>query len=238
MNVFVASNMPTKFPRKLQKPSTVSTDIRETAETFIMDSGIGDDTTNQQVLDLAFKYDADYVIPVDILHEQKETTKSIIEFRSLYKEHDCNATVWYPLQPPHRQHYRKLASAGVHPDAVVLGGIAVDEITAEQKLRFIRDFRRAAPDVYAHGLGIGGGMKFVQKVAGTGLLDSVDCATPEMAGQFGSVLDERLRQQKIRVMSGEGARKRNTALSEFNSWQLQDVWDREANKAGLSQWQD
>jgi len=42
MEVYIASNMPTDYPLKLQKPSTVSDRVRTTAETFILDSGIGE----------------------------------------------------------------------------------------------------------------------------------------------------------------------------------------------------
>jgi len=82
-------------------------------------------------------------------------------------------------------------------------------------------------------------MEFVSKVAGRDLLDSIDCSTPEQAAMFGCALDERLRQQNIRAFdSGEGARKRNKALAEFNSWQVQDVWNRESECGnGLSKYE-
>jgi len=225
--------MPTRYPCKLQKPSTISSEVRDTAETFIMDSGIGDDVSNKEVLELADEYNAEYVVAKDYLHDHEKTTESVLEFLELYESHVCDSIPLIPLQPPYDEHYTELEGY----DRYVLGGIALDEITLSQKLKYIRDFRRVAPEVYAHGLGVGGGIQFIRKVAGTGLLDSVDCATPEMAGQYGCVLDSNLRQTEIRVMSGEGARKRNTALSEFNSWQVQDVWDRECEKSGLERWQ-
>jgi len=216
--------MPTNYPYKLQKPSTISNRVRDTAESFIMDSGIGDDVSNAEVLEYAAEYDADYVVAKDYLHDQDKTTQSVTDFMELYETHDCTATPLVPLQPPFHEHYQDLRGYNHY----VLGGMAVDDVTTVQQIKWITRFRDVAPDVYAHGLGVGGGMEFVEKVAGSNLLDSVDCATPEMAGQFGSVLDERLRQQQVRVMNGEGASKRNIPLSEFNSYQLQDVWRREA----------
>lgn len=41
VRVFVASNLPTAYPYKLQKPTTVCDSVRDTAETFIMDSAEG-----------------------------------------------------------------------------------------------------------------------------------------------------------------------------------------------------
>jgi hypothetical protein len=224
--VYVASNLATDYPRKLQKPSTVNDAVRGTATSFIFDSGIGDDVSNEEVLDMAHEYRADYVVAKDYLHDQDATTASVQEFIELYPEHECEAIPLVPLQPPFDEHYRDLPGH----QRYVLGGMAVDDVSRQDKLHWIRDFRAVAPDVYAHGLGVGGGIQFVRQVAGTGLLDSIDCSTPEQAAMFGSVLDEQLRQQQVREKNGDGVAKRNTALATFNSWQLQDVWDREADK--------
>lgn len=230
---FVASAMPIDYPYKLQKPSTVSQRDRDGASEFIMDSGIGDEVSNETVLDIAHKYDADWVVAKDYLHDKERTTESVRQFMDLWENHETDATPLIPLQPPHAKHYADLNGY----DHYVLGGMAIDDVTTAQKIRWIREFREVAPNVYAHGLGVGGGMEFVQKVAGSGLLDSVDAATPEMAGQFGAVLDERLRQKQVRIGNGEGISKRNYALSEFNAWQIQDAWEREANRSGLERYQ-
>lgn len=87
---------------------------------------------------------------------------------------------------------------------------------------------RPEPDAYCHALGVGGGISFVRQVAGTGLLDSIDCSTPELAATFGCILDDQLEQREIRVYSGDGSSKRTHPLAEFNSWQVADVWAREA----------
>jgi len=239
MKVFVASNMPTDYPWKLQKPSTVNDRVRDTAETFIMDSGIGDDVSNKEVLDLAHEYNAEYVVAKDELHDFAATTQNVKEFLELYEEHGCEATVMVPVQcdpETNRWHADHIDDLPDHAH-YVLGGMAVDEVGTTEQIKAIKNFReKVGPKPYVHGLGVGGGIEFVSKVAGKGWLDSVDCATPEMAGQFGSILDERLRQKQVRVMSGDGASKRNIPLSEFNSWQLKDVWDREATQSGLESW--
>lgn len=240
MRVFVASAMPTNYPYKLQKPSTVGGRVRDTADVFIMDSGIGDEVSNREVLELAMQYNADYVVPKDELHDFETTTENVTEFLDLHETADCDATVLIPVQCDpktdswHTEHLSELPEHSHY----VLGGMAVDEVSTTEQIKSIKRFRDVVgPDKYVHGLGVGGGMAFVAKVAGTNWLDSVDCATPEMAGQFGCVLDERLRQQQVRVMNGEGASKRNIPLSEFNSYQLQDVWEREAKDTGLTSWQ-
>jgi len=222
--VYVASNLQTAYPAKLQKPSTVNDRVRDTAESFIFDSGIGDDVSNAEVLDMAHEYDADYVVAKDYLHDQPRTTESVLDFMDQYDSHQCDASVLVPLQPPYDEHYRELEGHGRY----VLGGMAMESVSLRDKLTWIRDFRRVAPDVHAHGLGVGGGIQFVRAVAGAGLLDSVDCSTPEQAAMFGCVMDAELRQRRVREKNGDGVAKRNTPLAEFNSWQVQDVWDRES----------
>jgi hypothetical protein len=209
----------------LQKPATLRPSVRETAETFILDSGIGDDVTNAEVLDLAEQYNADFVVAKDYLHDHDKTTESIHEFIDLYESHPCDATPMIPLQPPHADHYQDVPGF----DTYVLGGMATGETTDAQAIKWVREFRDVAPDVYAHGLGVGGGIEFTRAVASKGWLDSIDCSTPEVAASFGCVLDEQLRQQQVRVMNGDGASKRNIPLGTFNSYQIQDVWDREAD---------
>jgi hypothetical protein len=227
-DVYVASNIDTAYPRKLQKPSTVNDAVRDTAETFIFDSGIGDDTTNREVLDAAHTYDADYVVAKDYLHDRQRTTDSIRVFFEEYDSHPCDATPMVPLQPPHARHYRELTDELGRFNTYVLGGMAVPEVSTDEQVRYIRQFDNVVHDgAYVHALGVGGGQSFVETIAPLEILDSVDCATPEIAAANGCVIDENLQQKEVREFNGTGARKRNRPLAAFNSWQLQDVWERE-----------
>lgn len=245
VRVYVASDIPTSYPYKLQKPSTVRYAVRDTAESFIFDSGIGnDDLDNKEVLDMAEGYDADYVIAKDYLHEPRRTTESVAEFIDYYEKSRCTATPMCPVQPDYVQHYEDLKNHSIKGTSItewfdhyVLGGMSTDEVSTEDQIKWINKFDSVVEDsAYVHALGVGTSMKFIQSFAGTGVLDSVDCSTPEMAGAFGCVFDQRLRREEVRVMSGEGASKRNHALAEFNSWQLQDVWDREEGSMGATDW--
>lgn len=230
MIVYVASNIPTSYPYKLQKPATIDSTVRATAtESFIMDSGIGDDTTNEQVLDLAHEHDADYVIAKDYLHDRERTTESVREFLDLYPEHPCEATPMIPLQPPHYFHYEDLKGF----DHYVLGGMAGEEFPDHHVVHEVKSFRRVEPDAYVHLLGVGGGRNLVRMLAGRGLIDSLDCSTPELAAKSGKVLDAQLRQQEVRIYNGEGSSKRTHPLADFNSWQVADAWERQADEFGL-----
>ncbi len=229
--VFVASNMPTGYPWKLQKPSTIGPKVRDTAAPLILDSGIGEDVTTSEILDLAEKYDPQYVVAKDELYEHEVTIENTLDLLDELPERDTKAIPLVPLQPPYDEHYEKLREIGLTDHKFVLGGMAVDSVDTAQQLEWIHRFREVAPDAYAHGLGVGGGIEFVEKVAGRNLLDSIDCATPEMAAINGCVLDGRLRQNEVMSFAGgEGRCNRTYPLAEFNSWQIHDVWNREANQ--------
>lgn len=226
--VYVASAMPTGYPYKLQKPSTITPRVRDTAESFIMDSGIGDDVSNREVIELAIEHDADYVVAKDYLHDQDRTTESVREFINIFSEYVCDITPLIPLQPPFHKHYQELEGF----DHYVLGGMAGNDVDTQTQLRWIREFRNVAPDVYAHGLGVGGCLKFVRECAAADLLDSVDCSTPEQAAIRGCVVGEDLRQREVMAFpGGEGRTKRSYPLADFNSWQVADVWGREDRRS-------
>lgn len=223
IDIYVASNMPYPYPYKLGKPRHASQKIRDSCETWIMDSGIGDDTTNKEVLDLAEKYDADFVVACDELHDQEATTESVLEFMDLHDDHDCRATPLIPLQPPHDEHYRELEGFG----AYVLGGVMKKKWYSNSEVEnLLHCFRREAGyGPYVHLLGRGGSMDIVRAVASTpGLIQSLDCSTPEQAAKNGAILDSHLKQRPIEIMTGKGSSAGRYDLAQKNTLQINDAY--------------
>lgn len=234
IDIYVASNMPYPYPYKLGKPANQTPKIRDSCTTWIQDSGIGDDTTNADVLDLAAEYDADFVIPCDELHDQPATTDAVHEFLELYDDSDVRATPLIPLQPPYDEHYHDL------PDfpAYCLGGIAFD-YSAREQVTELQKFRRVAGDgPYAHALGIGGSMTVVNAIANDpSLVQSVDCSTPEQAAVNGSMIDAELKQKPISILTGEGSSRGRYSLAETNAYQLTDAYTKATRSTmGLQQY--
>ena len=221
IDIYVASNMPYPYPYKLGKPANQTPKIRESCTTWIQDSGIGDDTTNKDVLQLADEYDADFVIPCDELHDQPATTDAVHEFLELYDDSDVRATPMIPLQPPYDKHYKQL------PDfpAYCLGGIAFDTTPREQVQELQRFRRVAGESPYAHALGVGGCMTVVNAVANNpNLVQSVDCSTPEQAAINGSLVDAELKQKPMSILNGTGSSRGRYSLAETNAYQLTDAY--------------
>ena len=234
IDIYVASNMPYPYPYKLGKPENQTPKIRESCTTWIQDSGIGDETTNAEVLSLAAEYDADFVIPCDELHDQQATTDAVMQFLELYDDSDVRATPLIPLQPPYDEHYRHLPDYG----AYCLGGIAFDYSPREQ-VAAIQSFRRVAGrEPYAHALGVGGSMTVVNAVANDPtLVQSVDCSTPEQAAINGSLIDAELKQKPMSILTGDGSSLGRYSLAETNAYQLTDAYTRaERSTMSLGAW--
>jgi len=235
IDIYVASNMPYPYPYKLGKPEHVSDRIRETSTTFIMDSGIGDNTTNDDVLALAKEHDADFVIPCDELHDHEATTKAVHDFLELYDDSEVRATPLIPLQPPYDEHYKELDGFA----AYCLGGIAFDYSGREQ-VEELQRFRRAAgKKPYAHALGVGGSMDVVRAVGNNpNLIQSVDCSTPEQAAINSSVIDAQMTQKEMQIKTGSGSSAGRYMLAQQNAYQINDAYTVAANETqGLGAYQ-
>ena len=225
IDIYVPSNMTYKYPYKLGKPETSygTERIRETCTTHIMDSGIGNDhLSNEDVLDLAHKLDSDFVVAKDYLHDREQTTESIREFLDLYDEHPCRATPMIPLQPPHHVHYQELPD--VDNMAFLIGGVkdAADSTVIDA----LRSFRaQVGYSPYVHLLGKGASVSIANAVAtDPRLIQSLDCATPEIAASKGRIFDHELKQRPYPSPTGDGSSTTTTELARMNLWTMNNVY--------------
>lgn len=223
IDIYVVSNMGYEYPFKLTKPNTgySTSRIRESAETHLLDSGIGDDSiSNEDVLDLAAKIDSDFVIAKDYLNDHDRTTESIHEFLDLHDDHACRATPLIPLQPPHYKHYFE------HPnhDAYVLGGMKYWD--GEQVVSALREFRaQVGYGPYVHALGAGCSLTIAKAVAADpDLVQSIDCATPEVAASKARIIDHQLDQLQYPSPRGEGTTVATEALALDNVRTMNNVF--------------
>jgi len=203
--------MPYEYPYKLVKPAHVSRGIADSAETLIMDSGIkNDDVSNSDVLDLAATYNADMVVAKDYLHEQDRTTNSIQQFLDQWEQHSCRATPLIPLQPPHHEHYREIDGQYHY----LLGGMAFGWETP-QIIDAVQKFRdEAGSGPYLHLLGVGANGKLMDFLArNPGMVQSIDCSTPEQCAINSKIYDTSLEQQSYAIRTGEGSRQVRSDLA-------------------------
>jgi len=221
IDVYVASNMPYAYPYKLVKPEHVGNRVVDSAETVIMDSGIGnEDMDNKAVLDLADQYNADFVVAKDYLHKQEETTASIREFVDLWDEHPCRATPMIPLQPPHHEHYQEIDGQYHY----LLGGMAFD-YSSREIINAVEKFREAAGmGPYVHLLGVGTNPKLMDYLArNPEYVQSIDASTPEQCAINGKIYDVSLEQQDYQIRTGEGSSQTRYGLAKHLAYTLNDA---------------
>lgn len=216
LDVYVASNMPYEYPYKLVKPKHVTPSIIDSADVIIMDSGIGDEISNRDVLDKAEKFNCDFIVAKDFLHNQNKTTKSIREFYHQYNKHEYNGDILIPLQENHVEHYYELDQ----PQRVLIGGIR--DFSSEKQVDIIKNFRdEVGYDVYVHGLGMGMSKTFVKEIRkNPRLLDSIDCSTPEQNAINNRISDAHLEQVSYTTCKGKYSSVMRYRISQLMAIQL------------------
>jgi len=185
-----------------------------------MDSGIGDDEySNADVLDLADKYDADFVVAKDYLHDRERTTDSIREFVALWESHPCRATPMIPLQPSHAEHYNDL---GGHYH-YLLGGMAFGYSTREIIAEVGKFRERAGMGPYVHLLGVGANAKLLNYLArNPEYVQSIDCSTPEQCAINSSIYGVELKQKDYAIRTGDDSSKTRHGLAKHLALTLND----------------
>jgi len=238
VDVYVPSNMTYDYPFKLGKPSYASERIRKTCTTFIMDSGIGEDTTNESVLDMSAELDADFVVPCDELHDRPATTDAIIDFLNRWDDHWCRATPMLPLQPCHTKHYEDVPQRW----AYMLGGISpsITDFSTMDVIEAVHRFRDThGQGPYLHLLGVGASPRLVEWLGpNANMVDSVDVSTPEQCAINGRVLDTTCEQKRYEIRQGDGSSAMRASVARMSALAVNDAITKaaEVGQTGLDDW--
>lgn len=227
VDVYVAGvNSRYSWPRRLVSAKEARPGVADTSETLIVDSVINDPYyAVNDVLDAATRLDAEYVIGKDwpaFADPEGEGVPALDSHGwtvSKYQEHECNAELVVPLQPPfERQTVRALRHRGVEHFA--LGGLR-DRSGAEQ-VRQIRAFRDIAGyEVNAHGLGVGTSLELLAALRESvtedpqhPLLDSFDISTPETVVSKNELPNKRWENCRFLLPTGEDSTTVRAGFSE------------------------
>jgi len=96
---------------------------RNACERFIVDSAFNKpNTTNEEVLDRAFKVNAEFAVLADVYQDKDATVDALIEGQNQYEDHVFDGKIIYPLQAPYTDCYQDLTNHGVDIEYAALGG--------------------------------------------------------------------------------------------------------------------
>lgn len=205
VRIYVASSLKHPWPYRLQNAAECYPASFWRSQDRILDSAIGEDKTNEEVLTHAVERHATAVVAKDHLGDQSATTESIREFIDLH-DPERHPRAYIPLQPPYDEHAREvypLIEDSHLEHRYMLGGLA--NSAPRRRIDELHTFRdEVGTEPVAHGLGWGVTDELVMAVRNDpDLLDSVDNSSPSQAVQNDQVLDKHWRATPCKHVDGQ-----------------------------------
>lgn len=164
------------WPWRMQPPKESSRSYRDACEKYITDSDpLDDSVTAKDVLDTAFKLDAEVASLQDVYMNKGETVDSLLRGFEIAENHSFDGELLLPLQEPYVECWEELGEPSDH----LLGIGGLKDGTPSERITAAKELRNAVGEnAWIHGFGWG-----VKGIAETvrdkpNLLDSVDYSTP------------------------------------------------------------
>ena len=164
------------WPWRMQPPKDASRGYRNACESYVIDSDPNDDTvTTTEVLDTAYRLDAEVASLQDVYQNKNATVDSLLKGLETADDHAFDGTLLLPLQSPFVDCWEELGEPTDY--WIGIGGLKSeppsDRISAARNLRSV-----IGNKTHIHGFGWG-----VKDIAhhvrnDPGLIDSVDYSTP------------------------------------------------------------
>lgn len=171
------------WPWRMQPPKEATRSYRNSCEKYIIDSDPKDDSvTAEDVLDMAFKLDAEVASLQDVYLDKDGTVDALLRGLEVADGHSFDGKLLLPLQEPYVECWQELGE----PETHLLGIGGLKDSTPQKRLEATHTLRNAVgDDVWIHGFGWG-----VDGIAETiraepGLLDSLDYSSPVQAAATG-----------------------------------------------------
>ena len=168
------------WPWRMQPPKEASRSYRDACERYIIDSDPKDNTvTTKDVLDTAFRLNADVASLQDVYQDKDATVGKLLAGLETYDDHSFDGELLLPLQEPFIECWNEIGEPKVH----LLGIGGLKDASPQKRVEATRTLREAVgQDVWIHGFGWGvKGLK--QPIQNNPeLLDSIDYSTPVQSG--------------------------------------------------------
>lgn len=164
------------WPWRMQPPKEASRSYRDACESYIIDSDpLDDSVTTEDVLDTAYRLDAEVASLQDVYQDKDATVDSLSRGFEVVDDHPFDGQLLLPLQDPWVKCWKELGE----PDDHLLGIGGLKDSDTEARLAAARTLRQAVgADVWIHGFGWGVNGLAEQIRQEPDLLDSLDYSTP------------------------------------------------------------
>jgi len=169
------------WPWRMEKEKEASMSYRNACERYVIDSDPGDESvTTGDVLDAAFKYDAEVASLADVYQDKDATVDALLRGMETADDHVFDGTLLLPLQKPFVECYREIGSPTNH--WIGLGGLR--DASDSERIAGVRSFRDAVGDSpRLHGFGWGPRKQLAAFIReNPAALDSLDYSTPVRRG--------------------------------------------------------
>lgn len=232
------------YPYRLVPVDRIGDRMRNASQQLMIDSSINDPTVdNKEVIKKAIEYDAQYVVPKDYWGDIERTQESLFNFHDLYQQSKCEATIIWPLQPPHDEHYNRYNDFFSKVSHFAVGG--VKNTDPERQLEAVQTVRDAiGPYKHVHGLGMGCSKSIIDAIWDNhNLMDSMDTSTFERLPGFGKIASANWKQldrnDGFEMPNGDDIFSLNAIATEFMvymaNYQLTSLTDnRKSNQVELT----
>lgn len=164
------------WPWRMTAPKDSGKRYRDSCEKYIIDSDpLNDDVTAKDVLDCAFKLDAEVASLQDVYQDKGATVDSLLKGLEIADDHSFDGQLLLPLQAPYVECWRELGEPSKH----MLGIGGLKDGRTYERLQATQDLRSVVGnDIWIHGFGWGVRGLASEIRANPDLLDSTDYSTP------------------------------------------------------------
>jgi hypothetical protein len=165
------------WPWRMEPPKEACQSYRNACERYVIDSDPqDDDVTAEDVLDTAFRLDAEVASLADVYQNKPATVDSLLRGLDVADDHPFDGTLLLPLQAPYAECWREIGEPT--DEWIGIGGLK--DAPDSARIRAAREIRQAVGDgAHVHGFGWGPTDELARAIRREpSLLDSLDYSTP------------------------------------------------------------
>lgn len=176
------------WPWRMQPPCEANDRYRNACEEYIIDSDFNDESvTNEDVLDTAFRLDAEVAALSDVYRDKEATVGALLSGMETYDDHPFDGKLLLPLQEPFVECYEEIGEPPGHiigigglKDHDGLPGIHSHDQLVSRRIEAAHALREAVGvDTRLHGFGWGPDARLAAEIRENPiLLDSLDYSSP------------------------------------------------------------